>query len=195
MSRLAAESYQRRHPEVPWLSKQGIEMLSDLLHDDDRCLEWGSGKSTPWFARRVQKLVSAEHDRAWFDRVGGELRAAGLPPDAVRLLSAEPRDRPDESPYVRVIDEFADGELTACYVDGEHRPACMRAAIPKLASGGVLVLDDAHGVLDHPTFSPHARAGRGPLNGEWAAIVEQLLSWRMVWATDGYSDAAIWIKP
>jgi predicted O-methyltransferase YrrM len=192
--RFAAEYYQRHHPDAPWLSKEGIEMLSDLLRDSDTCLEYGSGTSTAWFGRRVSKILSAEHDRSWFDRTQGELGAAGLPRDAVRLLSIEPRDQPEQSPYVRLADEFADGELTFCFVDGEHRTACIRAAIPKLASGGLLVLDDAHGVLDHPTFSPHSRAGLGPLNADWAAIVEQLHDWRMVWASDGYSDAAIWIK-
>lgn len=193
--RFAAEYYQRRNPGVPWLSRQGIGMLSDLLRTSDVCLEWGSGDSTTWIGHRVSRILSAEHDRGWFDRVQGELSAAGQPRDAVRLLSLEPRDRPEESPYVRLVDEFADGELTVCYVDGEHRPACIRAVIPKLASGGVLALDDAHNFLDHPTGSPHARAGLGPLNAEWAAIVEQLRDWRMVWASDGYSDAAIWIKP
>ena len=195
MHRFAAEYYQRRHPDAPWLSKEAIEMLSDLLHDSDDCLEYGSGTSTAWLGRRVSRIVSAEHDRGWFDRVQGQLRAAGVPTDAVRLLSLDPHARPEESPYVRLVDEFADGELTVCLVDGEHRTACMREAIPKLASGGLLVLDDAHGVLDHPTFSPHSRAGLGPLDGEWSALVTQLRDWRMLWASDGYSDAAIWIKP
>jgi predicted O-methyltransferase YrrM len=195
ISRFGAEYYQRQNPGVPWLSKQGIEILSDLLHASDRCIEWGSGTSTTWIGKRVQSIVSAEHDPAWFDRVQGELVAAGLPRESVRLLSLEPHDLPEQSPYVRLIDEFADGELTVCYVDGEYRPACMRAVIPKLASGGVLVLDDAHGVLDHPTHSPHARAGVGPVSQEWATIAAELRDWRMLWASDGYSDAAIWIKP
>jgi predicted O-methyltransferase YrrM len=195
LHRFAAEYYQRRHPGAPWLSKQAIEMLSDLLKPGDACLEYGSGASTAWLGRRVDRLLSAEHDRTWFDRVQGELRAAGLRTDTVRLLSVDPAARPEESPYVRLIDEFADGELTVCLVDGEHRTACIREAIPKLAPGGLLVLDDAHGVLDHPTFSPHSRAGLGPLDDEWAALVTEQRDWRMLWASDGYSDAAIWIKP
>jgi predicted O-methyltransferase YrrM len=166
-----------------------------MLQTSDACLEYGSGSSTTWVGKRVQKIVSAEHDPIWFSRVQGDLAAAGLPRDSVRLVSPDPGDRPEESPYVRLIDEFADGQLTVCLVDGEHRPACMREAIAKLASGGLLLLDDAHGVLDHPTLSPHARAGLGPVDDEWAAIAALLSGWRMLWASDGYSDAAIWIKP
>jgi predicted O-methyltransferase YrrM len=193
--RFAAEGYQRRNPEVPWLPKAAIETLPDLLKPTDRFLEYGSGKSTAWLAKRVGKLVSVEHDKAWFDRVQGQLSANGLDRDSVRLLSLDPSDRPAESPYVRAIDEFAGGELDVCLVDGEYRVACMREAIARLASGGMLLLDDAHGVLDHPTTAPHARYGRGPADRDWAELAEQLSGWRMTWISDGYSDCAIWFKP
>jgi hypothetical protein len=193
--RIAAELYQRRNPGIPWLTRDAINYLNDLLKSTDRCLEWGSGHSTAWVSRRVQSLQSIEHDPVWFERVRGELEYNGLDRGTVRLLSIEPVGQPTVSPYVRVIDEFGDGELNVCFVDGEHRAACALAVIPKLASGGLLVIDDAHGVLDHESPSPHSRQGRGPVDGDWARVAALVRSWRSVWTSDGYSDTAFWIKP
>ncbi len=193
--RLAAELFQRRNPGAPWLTRQAIRLLPDLISRTDQCLEWGAGASTAWLSKRVKRLVSVEHDPVWFERVRGTLAADGGDRESVLLLSPEPADEPAASPYVRVIDDFDDGELGVCLVDGEHRAACALAAIPKLASGGLLLVDDVHGYLDHPTSSPHSRHGHGPLDDDWRQFGGHVGSWRLIWTSDGYSDTAIWIKP
>lgn len=64
-----------------------------------------------------------------------------------------------------------------------------------MASGGLLIVDDAQPVVDHPTASPHSRAGHGPANPEWASCGGMVCDWRLIWTSDGFSDTAIWIKP
>lgn len=54
--------FQRRHPDAPGLSPEAVSLLSTLLEPTHAGLEWGSGRSTIWFARRVAELVSVEHD-------------------------------------------------------------------------------------------------------------------------------------
>lgn len=193
--RIKSEYYQRRNVGVPWLTRDAIRLLGDLLRTTDRCLEWGSGRSTAWLTKRVRSVQSIEHDSVWYERVRIQLAAEGLNSGVVRLLSVEPQGVPAESPYVRVIAEFGDRDLDVCLVDGEHRSACALAVLPKLASGGVLIVDDAHAVLDHPTLSPHARVGRGPLDPEWGRFGELVRTWRLIWTSDGCSDTAFWIKP
>jgi hypothetical protein len=46
------------HPDVPWLTRQAVEILEDWLKPGYVGLEWGSGRSTLWFARRVSHLTS-----------------------------------------------------------------------------------------------------------------------------------------
>jgi predicted O-methyltransferase YrrM len=193
--RLAAEYFRRRNPDAPWIPRATVELLPGLLRSTDQCLEWGSGSSTAWLSRRVGHVVSVEHDPVWFQRVRAELASPDGDNGSLRLLSIDPDDQPGASPYVRVVDEFDDGELDMCFVDGEHRAACILAVIPKLSSGGVLMLDDAQCYLDHPTSSPHSRYGKGPLDDEWKQFAEIAGTWRLIWTGDGYSDAAIWIKP
>lgn len=193
--RAAFELYQRRHPEAPWLPKETIELLNRLLRRGDNVLEWGSGRSSAWIGKQTHTLRTIEHDRVWFDQTDRQLKADGLSQVTLDLLSPEPRSDPAASPYVRVIDEFADGSLDVIFVDGEHRAACTLGSIPKLAAGGLLILDDAHNFLDHPSASPGNRYQKGHAGAQWSEIATQIAGWRQVWVTDGYSDTAIWFKP
>lgn len=195
LNRAAAELYRRRNTELPWVTRDAIKLLRDLVKPTDRCLEWGAGSSTAWLSSRAASVLSVEHDPAWSERVSAQLAREGLVRGSVRLLSTAPLERPAASPYVRVIDEFGEGELDFCFIDGEHRAACALAVLPKLACGGVLVIDDVQSRLDHATTSPGARVGRGPADGDWASFKGLVSDWRQIWTSDGYSDTAFWIKP
>jgi Methyltransferase domain len=193
--RLLVAYDQRRHPTYPWWPRHATRLLDELLRPTDRVLEWGSGRSTVWLRERVHTVRSIEHDPMWFHRVRSQLAAQNAEPDAVHLRDVVPQHNPIDSPYVRAIDEFDDGELSVCIVDGEHRGACALVATAKLASGGLLVVDDAHWFIDHPTRSPGSRHGRGHVAGEWTDFLRLVDSWRSLWATDGVTDTAIWLKP
>ncbi|MGI8506811.1 MAG: class I SAM-dependent methyltransferase [Solirubrobacteraceae bacterium] len=195
LDRARAELYRRGNADRPWVGRDAVKLLDDLVKPADRCLEWGSGSSTVWLSRKAGTVLSAEHDPVWFERVNAELQREGLSRGSVRLLSTAPVAEPNASPYVRVIDEFGEGELDFCFVDGEHRAPCALAAVPKLSCGGVLVIDDVHSRLDHPTTSAGSREGRGPTDGEWARFTDLVSGWRHVWTSDGFSDTAFWIKP
>ncbi len=194
-NRLALAIQQQRYPDGPWWPKDVITHLEDMLHGGDTCLEWGSGRSTAWLSARTKTVHSIEHNADWHARVRAQLAAQGLDADLVRLLSSEPLAQPERSPYVRVVDDFADDEIHICVVDGEHRAKCALAAVPKLASGGLLMIDDANWFLDHPSFAPHSRCGRGPASHDWREFSRMVDGWRCVWNTDGVTDTAIWIKP
>jgi predicted O-methyltransferase YrrM len=193
--RLALAYDQRRSSDAPWWPKDARRHMGDMLRPTDTCLEWGSGRSTVWLSARTHSVHSIEHDREWYARVRGDLAAKGVSPDAVQLLEANSPNGPENSPYVRAVDQFSEAELDVCIVDGEHRGKCALAAVPALAPGGLLLVDDIHWFLDHPTYAPHARQGKGPRDDDWRQFGELVADWRCVWTTDGVTDTAIWIKP
>ena len=49
------------------LDAQAISILASVLRPSDNGLEYGSGRSTVWFARRTTSLISVETSRLWFD--------------------------------------------------------------------------------------------------------------------------------
>jgi len=60
--------HQKRHPDHPWLTPQAIKILQSWLRPTDKGIEWGSGRSTIWFGRRVAHLLSIEHDTVWYEK-------------------------------------------------------------------------------------------------------------------------------
>ncbi|HXT93278.1 MAG TPA: hypothetical protein VN714_28940 [Trebonia sp.] len=69
--------YQRAHPADPWLTPEAIGLLGTLLHPTDRGAEFGSGRSTLWFAGRVAALTSVETNARWHESVTLQLKERG----------------------------------------------------------------------------------------------------------------------
>lgn len=121
-----------RLPELPWFPWCVVERLDALVRADWAMVEFGSGMSTAWFARRVRALHSIEHDPGWYEQV--RPRVEGLPGVRYEL---RPLDRyPD-------LSDHADGSLELAVVDGVRRADCVAAVVPKLRAGGLLYLDNS----------------------------------------------------
>ena len=74
LNRLHLFLIEKRHPDWPWLTAASIQILSSWLRPTDIGFEWGSGRSTLWFARRIRKLISVEHDPKWYDKISHVLK-------------------------------------------------------------------------------------------------------------------------
>ena len=69
---------QKTHPYDPWLTRHSINILDKYLKKSDLGIEWGSGRSTLWFANRVSRLISVEDNIVWYKTVSAQLNGAGL---------------------------------------------------------------------------------------------------------------------
>jgi hypothetical protein len=192
LDKLKWSAYERKNPDTPWLTPQANQILSTALLPTDIGIEWGSGRSTVWFSQKLKHLTSIEHNVQWYDRVKAQLAQRGA--SNVTYLQ-RPLDGQADSPYVQAADTFADRSLNFALVDGELRQECLSAIIPKIAPGGLLVLDNANWYIDHPSRSPDSRSGKGHLDEDWAAVVASLSNWRMIWTSSGVTDTALWFRP
>jgi predicted O-methyltransferase YrrM len=196
-SRLRHLQHLRRHPDQPWLTPQANEMLESLLLPSDVGLEFGSGRSTIWLARRVRFLTSVEHDAGWHALVRKQLDGNGL--SNVDYLF-RPMDVDEaqgtESAYVAVTRAMPADSLDFVLVDGVYRGACATSVLHRLRPGGLLILDDAQRYLPSHSYSPGARRPHdGAASQEWATFLDAIGSWRTIWTSSGVSDTAIWFKP
>lgn len=142
--------------ELPWITFRAIDWLDAYLRPDMSVFEFGAGGSTLFFADRVRKLVSIEHDKGFFELVRSMLAERGVAncelilhqPRQCTAASAAFASRQEKyigmcfENYVKAIDRCADASLDLVLVDGRARVACVRRALPKLKDGGVLVLDN-----------------------------------------------------
>jgi hypothetical protein len=119
--------------EVPWMNYCVVSFLEQRLKSDFHLFEYGSGFSTLFFSRLVASVTSIEHDRAWFEKV-----SARLPTNVELVLRAED----DDGEYCRTI-HAADRHYDVVIVDGRDRVNCIKQSLGRLASRGVLLLDDS----------------------------------------------------
>ena len=145
--RVAYKLYEWRHPDEPWIAQGAVRFCEQNLDRSMSAIEMGSGRSTSWFAARVGRLTSVEHDARWYETVRS--RIASSPNVSYRLVpldhSLEEPTRPHYDPlprYVAVFGEFPDSSLDFVVIDGHYRQACVLAGAPKLRSGGLLLVDN-----------------------------------------------------
>lgn len=149
--RMAYKVYEWLHPHEPWIAQGAVRFCERTLRTSMRGFEWGSGRSTTWFAKRLAHLVSVEHNEEWYEKVDKDILGQGVTNVDYRMVCLNhPLNDPTVAhyevipDYVNVINEFENESLDVVVVDGHYRQACILAAMPKLAHGGYLLLDNSN---------------------------------------------------
>ncbi len=173
--------WEKLNPDKPWMCPGTIDFCQAKLSQSMKALEFGSGRSTVWFSNLVGTLTSVEYDARWYEQVKQRLAEARATNVDYRLVPlnhqmSEPERAEYEHPpdYVAVADGFPDGSLDFVVVDGHYRKTCVRHAVPKIAKGGYLLVDDAN---------------------RWASLDELPIpaSWRIADdSTNGVKRCVIW---
>lgn len=124
--------------EVPWISDEAVYFLDRFLEEnpDAAVLEFGSGASTLWLAKRTRNLVSLEHSSQWSEYIQRELSKNNDCHPVDYLLY--------QRPYGTVCENYPDEFFDLILVDGRDRVNCIMHSIRVLKKGGILMLDDAH---------------------------------------------------
>lgn len=182
------------YPNRPWTTPASILFFDKVLSKEMVGLEYGSGRSTIYFASKLKKLVSIEHYEGWYDKVKKELennqiknveyhlilkqdtldKTDDTDVELNKLVGSEPRN--DFANYYNKVSEYSDGYFDFVLIDGRAREKCGLNAINKLKSGGIFVLDNS----ERPRYIPLHYA---------------LSTWPKVETTSGLTNTTIWIKP
>ena len=189
--RLKDKLHQRLHPEEPWLTPAVVQTLDKHLTSDMCGLEFGSGRSTVWFARRLGRLTSVEHSSEWFDNVSRHLKKAGLE-NVNHLL----RKNSPENDYAQAASQTGEESLDFVLVDGIDRAKCALISLTKLKPGGILVIDDIHRYLPSESRAPLARKViDGAVDLDWQEFLNKVMDWEYIWSSNGVKDTVIYQKP
>jgi predicted O-methyltransferase YrrM len=195
---LAVRAAALRPPRRPWITRDALTILDQLLRPTDRGIEWGSGGTTAWFAERIEHLTSIEGSPQWHASLRAELDAGRVGDVDLRLVSSDDLgyETPEHrSAYVGAVPEIAPASLDLAFVDGEYRDGCALRALDLLRPGGLLVVDNAETYLPSTTRSPWRVDA--PATPRWQEFAERTdrEGWRHVWTTNGVWDTAIWWAP
>lgn len=189
--------YQKVNPDAPWLVPNAIPVLESLLKPTDVGVEFGSGRSTVWLARRVGALISIEHNEIWHQKISDNLYKEKFTNVDYRFVSAKESKTSDCTEYLAVLEEIEDNSLDFALVDGIFRDRCALGLIPKLCGGGLLIIDNVNWYLPSNSRAPSSRNWeQGPVpNGCWSEVYSTISKWRVVWLSSGVTDTAVFFKP
>lgn len=165
--------------DLAWWTYEALRKVEALLvarGGQGRVFEYGAGASTVWLGRRAREVHSVEHDAGFASFLDPLLDP--FPHVSLRLVQAVESAAPttpsrrrghgglDFTEYVAAIDDVP-GQFDLVVVDGSARVASARRSLPRLAPGGVLLLDNAnrreYGTLLHdPALDVHITRGATP---------------------------------
>jgi hypothetical protein len=183
------------NPTLPWLTAEAVYFLDHWLSKEDTAIEWGSGRSTPWLASRVKRLIAIEHDPSWHEVVTERLKAGSVGNVEYHLIELGGDARKVQQYSERVLDDVCDHSVDFVLVDGKCRDRCALIGLRKLVPGGILCIDDAERYLPSTSISPDAIGQDGAPPGRWGEFLACVEGWRRVWFSDGVHDNAVFVKP
>ena len=178
--------HRKRNPDTPWLTQDAINLLSQLIHSSDIGVEFGSGSSTEWFAKRCAHFTSIEHSEKWHGIVSRKLKDAHLTNKVDYRLCIT------EEEYTSQILNFDDKSLDFCLVDGKNRDKIAFESIKKIKNGGVLAIDNANWYLPNTeTKSPDSLRSIEDCSESWKLFYRETYKFRRIWTSNGVTDTAI----
>lgn len=147
----------------PWICFGAIDFLEQKANAQMTLFEYGSGGSTLFWALRVAKVYSIEHDEDWYQQMLKELADRNIKntqyiaafPETDSSFESKDFRRPQDcisksrkyvnmkfDTYVKTIESFPDSSFDIIVVDGRARNSCIYYSVPKLKTGGLLVVDN-----------------------------------------------------
>ena len=119
---------------LPWYTYAIISFIESRLKKQMIVFEYGSGNSTVWWAKRVERVVSCEHDKRWYQKMKSNI------PSNVTYIHNELQPHGD---YSKVTLKY-NKEFDIIAIDGRNRVACAMNSISALKDTGVIIWDDSY---------------------------------------------------
>lgn len=119
---------------LPWCTYPFIKFIEPRLKKSFRVFEFGAGNSTLWYAERVGRIKSVEHDKEWIDYIARNI------PNNVEIVHKVLSVDGDYSKEVKNGGEKYD----VIVIDGRDRNSCVKNSIKYLTEEGVIIFDNSN---------------------------------------------------
>ena len=190
-SRYKEYLFRKKYPDNPWLTQDAINIIGSLLLPGDSILEFGSGRSTVWFAKRTAKVISIENNADWFKVVELMLKSLNWKVDYMLVADSENQ----EARYNQIIGNIPDESIDLSLVDGGPRALAAVQSVRKVKRGGMIVIDNVNWFLPSESKSPTSIRSIEEADPLFRQFYDMVKGWRVIWTSNGVTDTAIYIKP
>ncbi|MBB6461213.1 class I SAM-dependent methyltransferase [Flammeovirga kamogawensis] len=116
---------------IPWFTYSCIHFLSTRKLSNLNVFEFGSGNSTLWFQKRVNKIYSLEHNKDWFNKIKNQFNSN------VTFIYKE-----IDNGYSQEINNHS-LQFDLIIIDGRNRVECCKNTLNKISPNGVIIWDNS----------------------------------------------------
>lgn len=188
--------YWKMNPNLPWLTKKANKYLDNHLKKEMIGLEFGSGRSSMWFAGKLKQLISVEGHEGWYNKVALDFKNNNVENVDYIFSKFDEKTEENAEEYSDIVSRYDDEYFDFILVDGGPRDLCAIKSLPKLKPGGILVIDNLNWFLPSNTRSPNSRSlADGCSNETWQKVYDVINTWEKIWTSSGVTDTGIFIKP
>lgn len=117
---------------IPWLTYSFIDFITERIKSESILFEYGSGNSTLFFAKKVAKVVSVEHDNAFYELLKNKM------PENVNYNYC----KLEEDKYPAFIKK-TNLKYDLIVIDGRQRVKCAINSVEYLKENGVIIWDNS----------------------------------------------------
>jgi len=134
LSRFVSAPVDENKSPLPWFTYASIHFIQQKLKNTPfTVFEFGSGNSTLWFASKVQRIFSVEHDKEFYAHKKNELKA---------FDNIECELIPLGEGYSDKILDFTN-EFDVIVIDGRERVQCAKKCLKALKTDGIIIWDNS----------------------------------------------------
>ncbi|WP_160128049.1 O-methyltransferase [Kordia antarctica] len=133
LSRFLLSPVNEKSEPLPWFTYASIHFITQKLNSSFNVFEFGSGNSTLWFASKVKRIFSVEHDTEFYNQKLNELKSfANIQCELIPLGEG----------YSDKILDFTN-EFDIIVIDGRERVECAKKCLKALKSDGIIIWDNS----------------------------------------------------
>ncbi len=126
----------------PFINYPSIKIFKSYLSKKDVLYEWGSGRSTSFFAKRVYMVHSVESDKKWLNTTENLLKKKNLMNYTLDFHEDDISEEFLNAPTLRKTKE-EDGKDKVYVIDGGPRNLCAQLAGKICKNNDIIYLDDS----------------------------------------------------
>jgi hypothetical protein len=125
------KSVDKRNNPIPWMTYPFFDFINERLSNDFTLFEYGSGNSTLYWAKRLKKVISVEHDIEWYEMMR-------------KIIPCNVNYR-----FVLINENYANSialteeKFDIIVIDGRKRVECAKIAPKFLNSAGIIIWDNS----------------------------------------------------
>lgn len=142
---------------IPWFSYPSIDFIKSRLNKNMIVFEYGYGGSSQWFAEKVLKIYSVEHNKEWieimnpFKKDNMSVALCEIPENCKHLDYDTLAFFNDSNKYTKDV-EVHNEKFDIIIIDGIFRNICTEKSISFLKDDGIFILDNTDLLKINPSI-------------------------------------------